>query len=695
MSAVFNATIGVDATSSVDIGDNIANSLMLDSASSQYLSRTPAGAGSQTTWTMSLRVKRGALGAIQQLFSSGTAGVFYLLFQADDTLKIRGATIEYVTAAKYRDPSAHTHIVLAWDSSNATAGDRARLYINGSEVTSFSTETHASASEASEWNKAQAHNIGRYAFNGTQYFDGYLSNVHFIDGQALTPSDFGRTSADTGQWVNKTYAGTYGTNGFKLDFTNSGALGTDSSGNGNNWTLNSITSANQYTDTPMNNHSVFNKLSTVTTSTLSVGNTKMTASTIAIGSLGMSGSMKSYWEVTSATAATLIGMYGTAATTTISVAAAKTYGMRFDAGAGTLDYINITDTGSWTSLATGLTATPYFQYASTAASAIATINSGSKSFVGTVPSGYLALNTANLPTPPVVKGTTAFVAIAKTAATIDADLATARTGWSSYVDIKKNRTASGNWQWQFSHDASNEHSTTGSTNTYQAKSTNSGANNWMGYSIRIGAAYGTAAGSVSHTNGADTTVTHNLGITTRQVILLFSRTSNAVVPFYHPDLTAGSLLNVVATAAQAASLAIKTVTSTSFKIDTGQATATYDYLVLSDYGICCIGNYIGNNSADGPWADNRGKPVFFWEKDAVQASNWGYFDSIRDTYNAVTHYLFSTAVAENVTAEQRDFVGNGCKIRSANATSGTDNVNGNKVVYVAFLEAPTKYSTGR
>lgn len=287
------------------------------------------------------------------------------------------------------------HIQLKVDTTQAVAANRLSLYVNGA-LQSVTGTPPAQNTADSYWNVAGAgHQLFKY-YTGN-YADYYSAIAIFIDGQALPPSAFGRVSIDTGQWVNKDYTGTYGANGFKLDFSNGAALGTDTSGNGNNWTLNGgITSANQYTDTPTNNFSVWNSLSKVTTATLSVGNTKMSASAIAIGTLGMFGTMKPYWEISSTTAATSAGMYGTAATTTTSIAAGKTYGFRFDAGAGTLDYINITDAGSWTSLATGLSAIPYFQYASTAASATAILNSGGRSFVGTVPAGYAGHCTANM-----------------------------------------------------------------------------------------------------------------------------------------------------------------------------------------------------------------------------------------------------------------------------------------------------------
>jgi hypothetical protein len=114
--------------------------------------------------------------------------------------------------------------------------------------------------------------IGK-SVGGTSYYNGYMSDVFFIDGQALTPSSFGETDFDTGIWKPKAYTGTYGTNGFYLQFKNSASLGTDSSGNGNTFTVNNLTSVDQSTDTPTNNFATMNSLSSVSV-TLTEGNLK-------------------------------------------------------------------------------------------------------------------------------------------------------------------------------------------------------------------------------------------------------------------------------------------------------------------------------------------------------------------------------------------------------------------------------------
>ena len=155
--------------------------------------------------------------------------------------------------------SAWYHIVVAYDSANSTAGNRMRMYINGVEETSFSTDTNPSSGQDSQWNSTTAHSIGR--INTTNYVDLYMTELSAVNGQQLTPTSFGEFNSQTGIWVPKSVTGlTFGTNGFYLPFTNSGALGEDFSGNDNDFSVNNLTSLDQSTDTCSTNFVTFNSL---------------------------------------------------------------------------------------------------------------------------------------------------------------------------------------------------------------------------------------------------------------------------------------------------------------------------------------------------------------------------------------------------------------------------------------------------
>jgi len=267
-------------------GYEIDNSLRFNSGSSDYLSKTFGSNGSLTTWTLSFWVKRSSLSVSQATFSSDVDGnnTDLMYFQSSDKFDwweyTSGYNARKVTTQVFRDVSAHYHIVCVWNTTNATSSDRQRIYVNGERITSFSSNTEPALNETSRFNSTVAFEIGRSFSGSSGYFSGYMSEINFIDGQALTPSSFGETDEDTGIWKPIKYTGTYGTNGFYLDFENSGSLGADQSGNGNNFTVNNLTSIDQTTDTPTNNFATLNVLDNAQSSaTYSEGNLKWSTTT--------------------------------------------------------------------------------------------------------------------------------------------------------------------------------------------------------------------------------------------------------------------------------------------------------------------------------------------------------------------------------------------------------------------------------
>ena len=215
-------------------GYRISRSLRFRSSASAYLSRTPTAVNT-LTWTFSAWIKRGSMGAIDQgiLWASSGSNASEqagLLFSSDCLrfFNITGGTttINLITTQVFRDPSAWYHIVVVMDGSNATPSSRTRMFVNGIQITAFSTATYSAS--GSYINFTVGHTIGRDSKSVASLFDGYLAEVNFIDGQALTPSSFGAFDTN-GVWQPKAYVPTgtgYGTNGFYLPFTdNSGTLG--------------------------------------------------------------------------------------------------------------------------------------------------------------------------------------------------------------------------------------------------------------------------------------------------------------------------------------------------------------------------------------------------------------------------------------------------------------------------------------
>jgi hypothetical protein len=267
---------------------DVDNSCRFNDGDSAYMHKTCSSAFDTDKWTISLWCKRGALGIETRLVSCDNddgSDDDCLKFQATDQLEFTiydgGYTGTLKTNAKYRDVSAWYHIVAVWDSGNATAGNRMRLYVNGTEVTSFATDTNpAEDANATFGNTSHPIEIGRRGTNGTQYWDGYLAEVAVCDGQAYAASDFGEFDSDSPTiWKPKDVSGlTFGTSGFYLDFEASDNLGNDANG-GTDLTEVNLAAADQCQDSPTNNYNTMNPLvfrttsGTIYTPTFSEGNT--------------------------------------------------------------------------------------------------------------------------------------------------------------------------------------------------------------------------------------------------------------------------------------------------------------------------------------------------------------------------------------------------------------------------------------
>jgi hypothetical protein len=433
-------------------GYDINNSLRFRSSASASLTRTPASAGNRKTWTWSGWVKRGTLSATQGIFSANTDdnNKFFAQFNSNNTFEVLansgGGTVvlQLTTSAVYRDPSAWYHIVVALDTTQATSSNRAKVYVNGSQVTAFGTATYPSQNTDINYNQAASTSIGSQLqqSGGTSLFDGYLAETHFIDGSAKTPSDFGETDTTTGSWKPKAYTGTYGTNGFYLKFsdiaTTSGSnagLGKDFSGNANYWNTSgiSVTAGTTYdamidsptlTSATVANYATFNLLNnTGGSKTFAEGNLKVTGGGAAVNSTEYPTfqlpSGKWYFEGT-------VGAVGAASITGIgtsdffyqadgsvypsgSVASFTTndvIGVAIDVDAGTVQFYKngvsqITKTGT-----AGATVLPAFALGGSATAPIWYANFGQRPFSYTPPTGFNRLNTFNLPDSTIKKGNT-------------------------------------------------------------------------------------------------------------------------------------------------------------------------------------------------------------------------------------------------------------------------------------------------
>lgn len=456
-------------------GYNLENSLRFRSSASAYLSRTPATAGNQKTWTFSCWVKFGDIGSgYATLFSGGTVisgtqgGNRIALYMSSNQLilNIGGIGSSITTSAVFRDPSAWYHVVGVLDTPQADSADRAIIYVNGVRQTVTTGFTY-NQNESFGVNTTQLHTIGTFSNSiGSFNTDGYQTEVNFVDGQALTASDFGEYNEDTGVWQPIEYEGTYGTNGFYLK-----GRGTDNSSNGNNWTENNFNTTNSalttydimtdvptLTDEDTANFAVINPLnsSTTTVPTTSNANLRIVGTVNAYQGMYMSMAIPStgkwYFEYTYDTkqtvggnqqtlitpspslsgsgatsdSTTLYGLYsnsnyqyGSTGQTDLGIAAVagNTQMVAYDSDTGKLWWGY---NGTWflsgnPSAGTNPLATQtasiekYIANVTYGTSGTTSYNFGQRPFAYTPPAGFKKLNTFNLPDSSIVDGSENFV----------------------------------------------------------------------------------------------------------------------------------------------------------------------------------------------------------------------------------------------------------------------------------------------
>ena len=244
-----------------------------------YLSRTPASsvAAERRKFTFSCWYKRCQNGASSNLIAGDISGssYTYLAIQSDDTIRFRlydgGNQADIQSNDVFRDPASWYHFVLQFDSTQSTSTDRVKIYVNNRQITSLQANTYPSQDYSSWIN----HNVEQRINSATDAYS-YYAEVHQTGNQIYAPSSFGETDSTTGEWKPKSVSGlSYGTNGFHLKFENAGAMGTDSSGNSNTFTVNNAGTNPQVTDTPSNVFMTMNPLASGSRGSFSRGNTKV------------------------------------------------------------------------------------------------------------------------------------------------------------------------------------------------------------------------------------------------------------------------------------------------------------------------------------------------------------------------------------------------------------------------------------
>ena len=256
-------------------GYQIEQSIRFNQAHVAHLERTPSGASNRRTWTFSAWIKftGTSTNGFHNIFCarSGANDYFELAKEVSLTGNNRLDVVNRVsstnslrltTTRQFRDPSAWYHIMNVCDMTNGREEDRYIFYINGERLDSadYATYTMPTQNYDTYVNTANLHEIGAYNGGSGYTMDGYMAEIHFVDGTAYGPENFGEFKEDTDLWIPIKYTGSHGTNGFYLKGQNSSALGADSSGNGNNYANTGFQTHDKRNDSPTNNHATFNNL---------------------------------------------------------------------------------------------------------------------------------------------------------------------------------------------------------------------------------------------------------------------------------------------------------------------------------------------------------------------------------------------------------------------------------------------------
>ncbi len=768
-------------------GYNLTNSLRFRASASAYLNRTPASASNRKTWTWSGWVKLGALSANGTLFAARTGvGATYLTVGLSSLGDFRMESDSetayplYKTNALFRDPSAWYHFVIALDMTQATSTNRLNVWVNGVLQTTASYNVPAQNTDLAV-NSTETHLIGQQA--SSKYFDGYMAEVNFIDGQALTPSSFGSTNAVTGVWQPAKYTGTYGTNGFYLPFTNTTStttLGNDFSGNGNNWTTNniSLTSGATYdamTDVPTltsataANYAVMNPLAlTNLVGTFSNGNlqvSKVAAYPEGVSTQPVNGGK--FYAETTITAQSgqyiIVGVVQNPSSVAGAIApfrhspcvGYRTDGQKnidvsysaYGASFTTNDVIGIAvdvPSNSITFYKNGVSQGA-ISYTFTSAnwfvgcggtgtagggSDTVVFNFGQRPFAYTPPSGFVALNTFNLPSSTIPNGANFMAAdiytgngssqtrtlnfqpdfiwnkirsqaydhnlfdvlrgvdkrLISNLTSQELTITNALTAFNSngysvgnYVSINGSGESIVNWAWKAGG--------AGVTNTAGSITSTVSANTTSGFSVVTFTAQASGTGTIGH----------GLGVAPAMIITKQRATAGTSWTTYHASVgnTAYLVLNTTAASATL-STAWNNTSPTSSVFSLGSAFAGASTMVAYCFapiaGFSAFGSYTGNGSTDGPFVYTGFRPRWILIKENADR-NWQLIDSARLGYNGATNPLSpNTSGAEPGAAERVDFLSNGFKPRTSaadfNTSSGT-------YIYACFAENPFKNALAR
>jgi len=267
--------VAILGANSVSGGYEVSNSLRFNDNDSPRLTFTPSSAGNRKTFTLSVwfKLQAGTTGERVLLAADdGTGGnnnFDYIAINGNDKIFLYnyegGEAYVFTSTQVLRDPSAWYHLVVAFDTTQGTNTNRVKIYLNGSQITAFDTSNYPTQNFQTRFNNNNAQRISSYPDQNSSYFDGYMCEYHLVDGSQLAPTSFGEFD-DNGVWIPIKYTGSYGTNGFFLEFKqtgtsqNSSGIGADTSGNDNHFAVTNLAATDITEDTCTNNFATFNSL---------------------------------------------------------------------------------------------------------------------------------------------------------------------------------------------------------------------------------------------------------------------------------------------------------------------------------------------------------------------------------------------------------------------------------------------------
>jgi len=719
------------------------------------LRRSVSVVGNKRKWTWASWVKRGAINNIHQmLFGTQTVdGEHYGYLRINDANQFevfdfngtRGSFAWRVTAAPLlRDPSAWYHLVVQLDLDQPTPANQVRLYING-VLAPLTNAGYPPAGWGTTFNWPVEHTIGWYIGEDTNYFDGYLADYYFIDGQALDANSFGAFDATTGVWMPKAYAGAYGTNGFKLAFDDAANLGKDSSGNNNHWTANNFSVSNaaapfsdQMVDSPTNygtdtglggevrgNYCTMNPLDSGATapsngnvdvfhlqndtgcfSTFAMTQGRYWAEIAIQGTYLGCGVAKAQVALSGADAYN--GSYnyqsntGRKAVLGVNTGNAATYttgdviGIDLDITGGNVTFYKQTGGAGafvlqWTSpLAANSSGYKYFSFnsASNQGNHRLTWNFGQRPFNNTaVPSGSKALCSTNLPKAQLLPKNH-FDIVLDAGATIKAT-ADAKN-MPGLMWIKDRQNANNHQLIDVLRGANALHSNDAlAESAYVPPTGNSVAWMWRGGSQSANSLVCQGAGFsvIRYTGGSAQSVNHLLGVTPAMII---TKRVDGSQDWYvwHQALAATENLVLNGIAAKASGgIFTGAPTSSAFNVSATPAGTQIAMCFAEVASFSKMGTFTGNNLADGSFVYCGFKPAYLLIR-ATAGSGWFIWDYKRDTYNPAVAELFANTTALEAGVADLDILSNGFKMRSTTANNG-------EMIYAAFAEHPFQYARAR